>query len=340
MMPKIIVCIPARNDSWILPTVLGSVSMWADHIIVADENSWDGSDEVYKRFPKVQVVKFEPKEFNESNRRQVLLEAVRKYDGQNLVFGLDSDEMITAEILNPKVREFFISQMKPGMSAKLQWIMLWKNVRQYRYDPVPEWSDSWKNFVYWDDRKINFNNVKMHSSRAPESTLDNAITFKDFRVLHYTFADWPRMMAKHVYYLALEKTMGSKVHPYILNRKYRWFYFQPKTGMVINNIPDQWVKPFEQQGVPMKDFTPENLYWYEEEVLQFFQKYGLKAFKHFNIWNMDWEAKRQAALKLGRPGIYGEKIISPQPWYDRLYFYYLQQFLDQGGLLDRVTRRK
>jgi glycosyltransferase involved in cell wall biosynthesis len=338
MDPKIFAVIPARNDAWILPRVLGSVSLWADRIIVVDESSWDETDEVCKQYPKVQLIKIEPKEFNESNRRQKLLEAVRQYDGQNLVFGLDSDEIITAEILNPQVRESFLSQIRPGMSAKLKWIMLWKNVHQYRYDETPEWSQSYKNFVYWDDRKMNFENVKMHSSRAPESTLANSITFPGFRVLHYAFADWDRMMAKHVYYLALEKTMGSKVHPYVLNRKYRWFYSEPKNGIILKNVPTEWVKPFEEHGVPMSNFSPQSLYWYEAEVLRFFEKFGAEYFKHLNIWDTDWDVKNRLAALAGEVGLPEGPIGNPQPWYDRFYYHYFQSFFDQGGTLDTLRR--
>ncbi len=335
-IPKIFVVIPARNDGWILPTVLGSVSLWADHIIVADESSWDNSSEVFKKFPKVEVVKFALKEFNESQRRQVLLDAVRKHGGQNLIFGLDSDEIITAEILNPQVLKEFISLLKPGMSAQLQWIMLWKNTSEYRYDPTPEWSDSWKNFVYWDDGKINFNNVRMHSARVPEQTIPNSIIFNKFKVLHFAFADWPRMIAKHVYYLALEKTMGNNLHPYLLNRKYRWFYSKPKTGVLIKKVPNEWTKPFIESGVPVHDFELNELYWYETEVLRFFNKFGTDKFKHLNIWGTDWERKRQSALKYGYSNIPTQKIVNKQPWYDAIYYKYLQQFFDTGGILNKL----
>ena len=335
---KIFAVIPTRNDAWILPTVLGTVSLWADQIIVADENSWDNTKEICKKFPKVRLLRFEPKEFNESNRRQVLLEAVRQFDGQNIVFALDSDEIITAEILKPQVMESFIGQMRPGMSAKLQWIMLWKNTHQYRFDDVPEWSVSYKPFVYWDDRKANFNNVKMHSSRVPESTLANSMTFSGFKVLHYAFADWQRMMAKHTYYLVLEKAMGSKQHPYLLNRKYRWFYFQPKNGVVIKDVPRDWVEPYKQQGVFMGDFSAGDLYWYDSEVLRFFFKFGVEKFKHLNIWDVDWNTKLQIAREAGEKGLPKGKIDNIQPWYDKLYYKYCQEFLDQGGPFDGLKK--
>ena len=320
MTPKIFVVIPARNDAWILPKVLGAASLWADHIIVADENSWDNTEEVCRQFPKVQLLRFEPKEFNESHRRQVLLEAVREHGGQNLVFGLDSDEILSAEVLNQSVLREFVSQMRPGMSAKLQWIMLWKNTKQYRYDAAAEWSANFKHFAYWDDGKMNFDNVRMHSPRVPESAMDNFVTFRGFRVLHYAFAEWQRTLAKHIYYLALEKTMGSTRHPYRLDRRYHWFYKEGRAGLVIKLSPGQWYEGYERQGLELHRLPEQKFYWYDAEVLRFFKRYGLKPFRHLNIWRVDWEQKRQLAVAAGEGGLPGQPIQNPQPWYDALYY--------------------
>jgi hypothetical protein len=335
---KIFVVIPTRNDAWILSRVLATTSLWADRIIVADENSWDETSNICRQFSKVQLITFEPKEFNESNRRQVLLQAVRQWDGQNLIFGLDADEIMTGEILQPSVMNEFVNQMKPGMSAQFQWIMLWGNCRQYRYDPTPEWSANYKYFAYWDDRQLKFDNVRMHSSRVPESSLSDSITFNKFRVLHFAFAEWQRMLAKHVYYLALERAMGSPKHAYSLNRKYRWFYKQPKSGPVISDIPKQWLEGYVHNGLDVSaDIKQEDLYWYETEVLRFFNKYGLHKFRHLNIWGTNWEAKRKLALQKGEKEIFQAVIKNQQPWYDRIYYNYFQDFFDSGGKADSLV---
>lgn len=314
------VVIPTRNDAWIIETVLKAADLFADQIIVADENSTDATPEICKKFPKVKLVSFEPKKFNESYRRTVLLEAVRQWDGQNLVFGLDSDEILTAQILNPNIRQDLISKLKPGMSAKLQWIMLWKNASQYRYDATIEWSKNYKEFVYWDDRRMAFEDVRMHSSRVPEAAAKQSIIFEDIKVLHYNFAEWERCMAKHRYYLALEKTMGSTRHPYLLDRRYHWFEKKPSGGPIIKNLPADWTAGYMKRGVDITNFKFEPFYWYEAEVLKFFKRFGEKAFKHYNIWDIDWEQKRRQGLAAGERGLSANAISNPQPWYDRFYY--------------------
>lgn len=317
---KIFAVIPTRNDAWVLERVLATASLWADRVIVADEESTDATPDIVKKFPKARYISFSPKQFNESYRRQVLLDAVREFDGQNLVFGLDADEILTAEVLQAPVLEDFIAQMKPGMSASLQWIMLWKNSHEYRFDQAFEWSANFKQFAYWDDRKIKFEDVRMHSPRVPESTIQNSISFSGFRVLHYAFAEWQRCLAKHVYYLALEKTMGATRHPYWLDRRYHWYEKQGKGGLVIKPLPSQWLEAYKQKGIDMSDLRKQALYWYDVEVLRFFEKFGEKAFKHFNVWAVDWEAKRKLAQSAKEHGLPVYPIINPQPWYDRFFY--------------------
>lgn len=334
---KIFFALPTRNDAWILSRVLTAASLVADHIIVLDENSWDETEAICKRFPKVIFLQFTPDGFNESRRRKMLLDAVRNFDGQNFVYALDSDEILSADILQPGMQERFFSSMKPGWSLELQWVMFWKNVRDMRFDQSPAWSDNYKQFAYWDDRKISFEDVRMHSSRVPEGTREHTIRFQEVKVLHYAYAEWERCLAKHRYYLALEKTMGNTSHPYNLNRRYRWFYNERQ--LVVRSVPGDWVLPYEAAGVDMAELPTENLYWYEEEMLRFFKRYSPAYFRHLNIWDVNWSDKQRLAKQRGSPGIYDGEFRSVQPWYDKLYYHYLQELVDIGSPIDQLLTR-
>ena len=56
LTPKIICLTPVRNESWILEKFLKCASLWADIIIIADQESDDGSREIAKNFEKVKLV--------------------------------------------------------------------------------------------------------------------------------------------------------------------------------------------------------------------------------------------------------------------------------------------
>ena len=77
--PRIIVLVPVRNEAWILRTFLDCASLWADHIIVADQSSTDGSAEIAAGFPKVTVIENPSLVYSEVERQRLLIEAARRF---------------------------------------------------------------------------------------------------------------------------------------------------------------------------------------------------------------------------------------------------------------------
>ena len=175
---KLIAVMPVKNEEWIIERTLETLSHWCDAIIVADQGSTDSTLEICRRYPKVVVVQNPSDEFNEQQRRQILLDAARQFDGKNLIFALDADEIVSATVLEGNVLDDLINQMQPGTSAVLQWMMLWRHPFRYR-DDQSTWSNSWKHFVYWDDRSnMGFGGGQIHLARVPEATLEHAIRFE------------------------------------------------------------------------------------------------------------------------------------------------------------------
>ena len=74
---KKIVLMPVKNEDWILEYSLSCASLWADHIIVADQTSTDRTPEICRKFEKVIYVKNHA-EFHSSNVRKLLLDEARK----------------------------------------------------------------------------------------------------------------------------------------------------------------------------------------------------------------------------------------------------------------------
>lgn len=96
-MKKILV-MPVKNEDWILEKTLSCASLWADHIIIADQNSTDRTLEICNKFNKVVVVKNDS-QFHSSNVRKLLLDTARNFDGNNAIFSFDADEIPTSGIL-------------------------------------------------------------------------------------------------------------------------------------------------------------------------------------------------------------------------------------------------
>lgn len=75
---KKIVLMPVKNEDWILEYSLSSASLWADHIIVADQNSTDATEELCARFEKVVYIKNTAISLNMSHARELLLDKARE----------------------------------------------------------------------------------------------------------------------------------------------------------------------------------------------------------------------------------------------------------------------
>src|SRR6478735_6483087 len=98
--PTIIVLVPVKNEAWVLKTFLECTSLWADHIIVADQSSEDASREIATAFPKVTLIDNPQREYSEVGRQRLLLQAARRVPGPRLLVAIDADEMISANILD------------------------------------------------------------------------------------------------------------------------------------------------------------------------------------------------------------------------------------------------
>ena len=82
MTPKLICLPPVLNEAWILERFIKCASLWADHIIIADQGSTDGSVEIAKRYEKVIFIDNQTDgDFNEMKMRAPLFEAANKIEG-------------------------------------------------------------------------------------------------------------------------------------------------------------------------------------------------------------------------------------------------------------------
>ncbi len=85
-----------RNEAWILDRFLQCASTWADHIIIADQQSDDGSREIAARYPKVRLVENPGLGFDEKTRQELLIAEARKIPGPRILIALDADEVLGA----------------------------------------------------------------------------------------------------------------------------------------------------------------------------------------------------------------------------------------------------
>jgi glycosyltransferase involved in cell wall biosynthesis len=319
---KIVATIPVKNEAWILDRTLAALSEFCDAIVVADQGSTDGSREICGRFPKVRMIENPSERFNEAGRRKLLLEAARDLGGQNLVLPFDADEIPTGNVLGGSALQGLTDRMRPGGAAVMQWIMLWRDPFRYR-DDTSVWSNNWRPFVYWDDRKVAFTDGTIHLSKVPDATLASAVRVDELKVLHYQFVLWDRMLSKQRFYRALERVLHPDKSPQAINNVYA--ITRDERDLTLREVPASWTQPWLDLGIDLARFEDEDLRWYEIEVLRFFAEHGPDRFAALDIWDEDWESKRLAAARRGVTGLPSEPIADPRNIEQRLYHSHIQR---------------
>jgi len=290
---KTITLMPVKNEAWIIRKTLTALSQFCDLIIVADQGSTDGTSDILNSFEKVHVVENTEK-FHSHHVRTLLLDAARDFDGYNLIFNLDADEIPAATILYQNVFQE-ISDIPQGTSVILPWIQLWRSTNHYRNDNSV-WSNSKKHFVFRDDRNSGYETKNFavdHAPKVPTKTLENSITIDDVPVLHYQFVVFERMLAKQRWYrlleiLTTEKSAESINESYIITRDERDIH--------LDAVPDRWLDGWREMGLDLDSFSSQEIYWHDVEALEYFAKYGVEKFQLLDVWDVDWEARRRTAL--------------------------------------------
>lgn len=277
--PKIICLTPVKNESWILEKFLAATSLWADHIIIADQFSDDDSREIAARFAKVILIKNPSVEFNEPERQKLLIEAARKIEGPRLLITLDADEFFTANYHDSEEWERMV-HAKPGTVIRFKMANL-----------KPGLAKCWIPDIYFlwgfmDDGSEHSGNV-IHSTRIPMPSNPAMMDMEEIKVLHYQYVDWERMASKHRWYQCWEVLNRPERRAFEIYWQYHHMYEVQDSELL--ETRDEWFDYYLKQNIDIKNIKKEGIYWWDREVLGYFQRYGTQVFKKLDIWDADWK---------------------------------------------------
>lgn len=291
--PKVICLTPVKNEAWILGRFLACASLWADHIVVLDQSSEDGSRQIASGFRKVALLDNPALAFNECERQKLLLDAAREIPGRRVIVALDADEFITAH---------------------WRWSPEWQSVLQAKegtlvYFPLmnvmPGFRSCWRShtlpFGYVDDGAPHKGN-HIHSHRVPVHATSPALHLQDVRVLHYQYTDWERMKSKQRWYQCWETLHQPEHRPAYLYRRYH--QMDAISPDLLEPFQREWIAGYEQAGIDMSSTRVEPAYRWDRDVLQLVATHGSKRFRRTAIWDIDWaERQRRTDGKAGEAPI-------------------------------------
>ena len=193
MQRPLVFCLtPVKDEAWILERFLKCASLWADRIIIADQNSTDGSREIALRFPKVTLIENVSSEFNEPQRQKLLLAEARRTPGPKVLFALDADECFSSNVLYSPEWESIL-KAAPGTVISFQWpeIQADSSDLSFFYFPIVVPAG----FV--DDGSDHTGKI-IHSVRVPIPSGGPTLLFPvEIKLMHYCLADISRFQKQN-----------------------------------------------------------------------------------------------------------------------------------------------
>ncbi|GAA4439495.1 hypothetical protein GCM10023188_35900 [Pontibacter saemangeumensis] len=281
-MTKIIVLTPVKNEAWILDRFLQVCSAFADHIIIADQNSTDGSLEIYPKYPKVTLILNNNPQYDEAERQLLLLNTARtKFGINNILIAIDADEILAADAMLSKDWTRMLSA-SPGTVLYFEKPTFYKNTSLV----IRYFSGGWP-LGYVDDGAEHKPSV-IHSTRIPTPLHANKIYLEDIKFLHYALIRLDAQASKQRMYSMLEninqtKSLRLRLRHYNSNMDFS------KEGSRHEASNHAWFKNWEEQGIDMHEVNHSEHYWYDYECLKLFERYGTFRFMFDDVWKFDWE---------------------------------------------------
>lgn len=277
--PTLICLTPVRNEAWILERFLRCAGLWADHIIVADQGSSDGSREIAARHPKVRMIRNPGEIVEEGSRQELLIAAARELPGPRLLIALDADEMLSAN--------FAVSPEWPTLLAAAPGTQIYLE----RGDLYPFCQDigvfhsPWL-FGFMDDGRPHTGRF-IHSPRVPQDEHGPKLYLADIKVLHYQYTDWARMKAKHRLYEVAEAIKDPRRGAISI---YRQYHHMDAPNPWRAPIPREWLAAYERAGIDMTSAQIDGRYTFDADTLARLAEHGPRRFAKLAIWDVDWVA--------------------------------------------------
>lgn len=317
---KVICVTPVKNEAWILNRFLECASLWADHIIIADQNSNDGSKEIAKKYSKVTLIENVSNDFNEPERQKILLEAARDIEGKRIIFALDADEFLTGNFSSSPEWNTLLRADK-GTVVQLQWVNLLPNFKKC-------WiTEEDRLFGFVDDGVSEHVGEVIHSPRLPKPKGSFTLSMKDIKVLHYQYTDWLRMQSKHRWYQMWERLNIPKKSSIAIYRRYHHMY--SVTSKKLIPINHDWFNYYTHcHHIDMTSTFRPASFWWDIDASKWLEKHTPQHFRKLDIWDYEWSNN-----------IYKEELTKdPRTFFDKLIHSWLKN--SQVELLSKSSGRR
>jgi len=304
---KVIALLPVRNEAWVLRDALSCLSAFCDVILVGDQNSDDESRAISRSFPKVHLLESREALVCEQARWQ-LLDAARDYEGHNLLWWTDADELVSPAAIN-RYLDASRDRLTPGTVIEARFIHPWGRIDRYR---INSWAygPHWKDVALVDDRRMDYNRgerLPLHQPRVPVDGARARLQAEPVHILHLQWLLARRNQFRQAWYRCREYLDGERT-PAQINQRYS--ITLPDVNLRTAPTPAHWI-----EGLTFPDLSVDREpTWQERDVLQWFGERSPEFFEPLEIWHIPElrDAFRRHAGRNPRP----DRSYRP-PWHAR-----------------------
>lgn len=279
---KIVVLTPVKNEAWILPRFLATTSLWADHIVICDQHSTDGSRDLYGAYGKVDVIDNDGVGFDEAHRQDLMLAHAReRYGTGNVLIALDADEILAANATETL-------GWQTMLAAPAGTVLVFEAPTFYQSPyRVLRYYQPRGRFGFVDDGTTQHDASIVHGKRVPQPYNPAYMYVHDVKVMHYSMTRPLAQAAKMRFYAALENAKGTR--PWFRRR----LWYRPgaeayTTGDAYEDTPREWFAAYEARGIDMTTIVDREFTWQDEEVARLIREHGARRFHKDPIWAGEW----------------------------------------------------
>ena len=282
--PQLVVVTPVRNEAWVLEAFLTCTSSWADYIIIADQQSTDGSREIAAKYEKVILVDNDAAEMNQAAARLLLFREVDKIEGDKIVFALDADEFLSEDFEKTNGwRQIIKSQ--PNEIFCFKWLNLYGDYCHVLPDSgYMEWACHFSNKTKIAEEYERCEKNAIHEMRVPCLPVDKVhyVAIDDIKFIHLAQINQVRQKNKHAFYQV--HTIAS-----LTERKSAVSIFRtynpphPPTSTLATEI--RLINYGSGEDVKRLVKSNDIGLYYIDEMLSIFNRDGLKKYRKLNIWD-------------------------------------------------------
>ena len=291
---------PVRNEDWVIEHSLNCLSAFCDVILVSDQDSEDDSREICRRFPKVVLLESSQRLVCEQVRWE-LLDAARDFDGSNLLWCTDADELMSPALATRFVNTQ-LGDVEPGTIVECLYYHLWNRPDRYCTEGA-NYAPYWKEVGLRDDRRMDYSRERrlpLHEARVPIEGTVGRVRAENLPVLHLQWLLAERNQMKQAWYRCREWLDGEKSAASI-----NAFYSVTLPGAAVStaDVPSAWIADVTLPDLSI-DHVPS---WQEREIRGWFDERSPAFFEPLEIWHIP-SLRAEFRRRVGR---------SPRP--DRSY---------------------